>query len=300
MTGARTSFPPVRRAGLIFHGSVSLFLAIAGGICLFVSLEEGATTPVLPWMLAAVVFLVPLPLLIYQGYSLYRAQYVLERDGLSILWGLRAESMPLSDIEWIRPADELGFHLPLPLIRWPGALIGSRNVEGLGEVEFIASGRQNLLLLATPEKVIAISPEDPKGFQRTFQRMVELGSLSPMTTYSSRAVLFWREVLGNRMAKGLLIGGLALNFLLLISVALRVTSQPRLPMGYDATGNMRAAGPSERLLLFPILSMLIYTVDVLAGMFFFRRHEQKTLAYFTWAGFLIPPLLFIVLVTFLI
>jgi len=45
--------------------------------------------------------------------------------GLRLRWGLRAEDIPLPEIEWIRPASDLGFHLPKPFLSMPGALLGA-------------------------------------------------------------------------------------------------------------------------------------------------------------------------------
>ena len=97
------------------------------------------------------------------------------------------EKLPLA--LWLPPRS-----LPLPPLSFPGAIIGLRQVEELGEVEFLASDTKTMLLVATPQKVYAISPEDTRGFVRTFQIAMEMGSITPLTAYSAEPAAFARRV----------------------------------------------------------------------------------------------------------
>ena len=149
-------------------------------------------------LLLTILFYLPIPMAIYRAYALANAAYTLERDGLRLRWGLRAEDIPLPEIEWIRPASDLGFHLPKPFLSMPGALLGARGLSELGTVEFVASEEKTLLLVAASRKIYAISPADPDAFLQSFQRAIELGSLAPLPSYSSQPVAFvarvWRDV----------------------------------------------------------------------------------------------------------
>ncbi|MGZ6286405.1 MAG: PH domain-containing protein, partial [Ktedonobacterales bacterium] len=101
------------------------------------------------YLLVGLVAFAPIPLLGYRAFALFRAEYVLNRDSLELRWGLRDEEIPLMDIEWVRPIEDLAFPLSLPSAVLPGALLGLRRHRDLGIVEFIASDRRNLLLVAT-------------------------------------------------------------------------------------------------------------------------------------------------------
>ena len=79
------------------------------------------------------------PVFGYRAYALLRADYYIDRDSLAMLWGLRVEDIPLTDIEWVRPASDLTNPLVLPRFRLPGAILGTRRHPDLGLVEFIAS-----------------------------------------------------------------------------------------------------------------------------------------------------------------
>jgi hypothetical protein len=274
-------------------------LALSGLGFLMASQQENGLY-FLIWMIGAVILIPPAAWLIYRAYELTQASYVLEREGLRLRWGLRAEDISLRMIEWIRPANELGFDLKLPRYRWQGALVGVRDTEGLGKVEFMASDLEHLLLVATPDRVYAISPEDSKNFLRQFQLINEMGSLTDLPMYSVRPVVFMRAVWSDARARILILLGLGLNFLLFVVTSVFVPTRSAISLGFDNKGQLMPAGPPEALLLFPVLAGLAFGVDLAAGFYFYRREESEVLAYIAWASSsVIPILLMIVMVKLL-
>jgi hypothetical protein len=286
-------FTPLRTRGLMFHILVALFL-LAGSVgFLILSIGQQIGGMFILFLLFSLIFFAPLPVIIYRGYALYNASYQLSRDGLRIRWGLRSEDIPLPDIEWVRPVSELGFRLPLPALIWPGAIRGTRNVPELGPVEFLASTTSTLMLIATPQKVYAISPNDPRGFLRSFQYAIEMGSLTPLKAASSQPAAYARRVWSDRPARGFLIAGLILTFLLFIQVSLIIPSIGTISLGYDAQGNPLPPVPSRQLLLLPVLGLFSYVADLLGGMFFYRRPQDKAVAFLLWISSAFTPLMLI-------
>src|SRR5919109_3462683 len=131
-------FPPAKQLGLILH--VVLILLLAGAsIWGFANLTNASMGPMfVSYLLVGILAFAPIPFLGYRAYALYKADYYIDRDSLAILWGLRVEDIPLTDIEWVRPATDLTHPLSLPRFRLPGAVIGTRRHVDLGRVEFIA------------------------------------------------------------------------------------------------------------------------------------------------------------------
>jgi hypothetical protein len=293
-------FNPGRRNGVIFHSVAMFLLSLGGGLSLWYALQQEARSDIITFILVSLLLLAPLPFIVYRGYSLLQARYTLERDGLRLRWGLRAEDIPLPDVEWIRPADEMGYRLRMPLIRWPGAISGTRDVEGLGPVEFLASDSRTMLLVATPDKVYAISPADLNTFQRTFQRTMEMGSLSPLTSYSTRPVAFLQQVWFDRAARPLIFTGLLLTIILFAAVGMLIANRTTLPLGYNMEGQPLTPGPAEYILLLPILSGLIFVGDLFIGMFLYRRINLRPVAYVLWGGGVITPILLLVATYFLL
>ena len=293
-------FTPLRARGLMFHILVVVFLLAGTAGCLILSLLQEVGGLFALYLILSLVFFAPVPVFIYRGYALYNAYYQLSRDGLRIRWGLRAEDIPLPDIEWVRPAGELGFRLPLPRITWPGALRGTRQVAELGPVEFMASTTSTLMVIATRQKVYAISPDDPRGFLRTFQYAMEMGTLNPLTAASARPAGYARRVWDDRPARVFLIAGLILTLILFTQVSLIVPSAPAISLGFDALGNPQPPVPSRQLLLLPVLGIFAYVADLVGGMFFYRRPEQKPVAFLLWISSAFTPLMLILAVLFLI
>src|SRR6266508_257121 len=171
-------FPPSRRLGLFFHIVIIALLA-AASVFGFVNLTRSQVGPsFVIYLLMAFLAFAPIPFFAYRAYALLRADYYIDRDSLAMLWGLRIEDIPLTDIEWVRPASDLTHPLSLPRFRLPGAVLGTRRHPDLGRVEFIASSSRNMILIATSKRVFAISPRNAAGLVQTFARATELGSLT--------------------------------------------------------------------------------------------------------------------------
>ncbi|GAP15642.1 protein containg bacterial PH domain [Longilinea arvoryzae] len=286
-------FPPPRKRGLITLSSVIVVCGLAGTACLLFSMQQQVGALFVIFLLLTILFYVPIPLAAYRAYALTNASYTLERDGLRLRWGLRAEDIPLPEIEWVRPAAELGFRLPLPLLAFAGGLLGARILPELGLVEFVASEEKNLLLVATPRKVYAISPADPGAFVHAFQRAIELGSLAPLPAYSSQPEAFLARVWRDAPARLLLLTGLGLTLGLLVLASLLIPGRAQISLGFNPAGLPLEAGPAARLLLLPVLAAFCYVADLILGLFFYRNDPQRPVAYLLWVAGVLTPLLLI-------
>lgn len=311
-----SDFPPPRRPGLILLGTAILIFAGGSALSFYVTFQAGETASFLVSLAVGLVLFAPIPLLGYQAYALLSASYTLERDGLRIHWGLRAEDIPLPEIEWVRSAGDLATHLPMPWPRWTGAILGRRHVEGLGPVEFLAADARTLLLVATPSRIYAISPADPRAFLNAFRRANELGSLSPIKAQSANPTLLVGNLWSDPPGRALVLAGLALELALLLSVMLAIPTRPALSLGFATNGQPTDPGPSARLLLLPVLNGVYFLVDLLAGLFFYRRSTRsgaleislspvevrayRVLAYVLWASAVLTGLIMLVGVVFIL
>jgi hypothetical protein len=287
-------FIPPRRRGLITHSAAAAALALFSAGCLAAGLaqEVGGNFAVL--MTLSLAFFLPLPFFLYRTYSLLRATYAVERDGLRLRWGLRAEDIPLPDIEWVRPASELGYSLPLPLLHWPGAIRGVVNVRDLGAVEFMASDTRTLLLVATPAKIFAISPEDQSGFLKAFRRTIEMGSLQPLPSLSIQPTAYLVRIWRDEPARIMLIAGLVVVAVLFVSVSLAVPGRQSVSLGFAPSGEPLPPVPANQLLLLPVLAAFCYVIDLVAGFFFYRRPDWLPIAYLLWGTGVAAPALLLV------
>ncbi|MBG0786058.1 MAG: hypothetical protein H0S79_13255 [Anaerolineaceae bacterium] len=285
-----TEYYPHRRTGILLHGALVLWLLATGGYFFLRANQDASGLDFLLHMMIALVLFAPLLLIGYRLYALMNAVYILRRDGLLIRWGLRREDIPLNDIEWIRPATELGFHLPMPWLRWPGAILGVRRTPELGQVEFLAADVPNMLLVATSQKVFAISPEDVNGFMSQFQHMNELGSLTPIPAQSVYPRLLIGRVWDDRLSRLLILGGFGVGLILLVTVSVAAPG-----LGTIAWTTTGSTAPAERLLLLSVLDGLIWLFNLILGMFLYRRGEDQIIAaYLLWGSSALTGLLLLI------
>jgi hypothetical protein len=287
-------YPP-RRAGLIFQGGTMAILALLGGWGLWRAAQVPIGPPLLGDLLLAFLALAPLPFLFYRLRALQGAYYILERDGMRLHWGLRAIDIPMTAVLWVRRRGELRPAPALPWLRWPGAILGStpRPMPGAGSLEYLASAAGELIYIATPGRVYAISPDAPDDFLLAYRQMIELGSLTPLTPRSIHPVSTYAQVWQLRPARWLLLSGGGLSLALLVWVSLAIPQRAQVLMGAAPPGALAEPVPSAGLLLLPLANFVFFGLNWLFGVFFLRREDFRPLAYLLWGVSALLPLLFL-------
>ncbi|MFT3893023.1 MAG: PH domain-containing protein [Anaerolineales bacterium] len=293
-------FPPSKQYGLILHGSIVLVLGAVAGLG-FVNLARSEVGPyfVIYFLMALLAF-APMPFFGYRAYALYKADYYIDRDSLAMMWGLRVEDIPLTDIEWVRPASDLTHPLVLPRFRLPGSILGTRRHPDLGLVEFIASSSKNLILIATAKRVFAISPKDAAALVRTFARATELGSLMPAEPKSVYPSFIVTQAWENSVARFLWMSGFLLNLGLVIWVGILIPSLSQIPFGFDAYGTPQYVESPVRLILLPLVSASLFAAGLTAGLYFYRWEKTQPLSFIIWISSTICALFFLIAVLFLV
>ena len=286
-------FIPFRRSGLVFQ---SLILAVLGGLTSFLiwfAFQQTTRGLLFLYLIFAFILLIPMGLTAYRLYALMHASYEIDRDGLRIHWGLRVEEIPLLEIEWVRPLEELGEALPGPFMAMPGAYLGAVRLPNLGEVEFAASGMRGLVIVASERKVIAVSPDDPAGFIKSFQLAAEMGSLTPIGSVSTHPGAFAIQVLKDKWSLITLASLLVATIVLVVLDSLLVLGKQTISLGFAPNGTPLEAVPASNLLLLPVLGLIVFTIDLAGGLFFFPRKNMKLAAYSLWVTGTLAMLLLI-------
>jgi len=293
-------FPPPKRFGLFVHGLMIIVLAAIAAAGLYFLARAAVGPEFLFSVLTALVAFIPIPFLGYRAYSLWRADYHLDRDSLALNWGLRVEAVPLSDIEWIRPAADLTQPLSLPSFAIPGALLGLRRHPDLGTVEFMASDARKLLLVATAKRIFAISPADPSALAQTFARATELGSLTPTEAKSVYPSFVITQAWQRGPVRYLWLSGLFLNIGLFVWASLVIPSTPQVAFGLQFARGAFDPVPSTQLILLPVASLVLFVVGWLAGLYFYRWDKERLLAFIVWASSTLTGLLFLIAMMFIV
>lgn len=286
---------PPRRRGLLLGG---IFVALLMGGILF-SVMQLSSAPISAWVILWVILAllcVPLTLIVvYKLYGLWTAMYRLDRDGFYLTWGLAKEQVPMADVRAVHAADDVAPGLkPSRGIWWPGCLTGRKDVDGLGEVEFFATGgREGLLVVELEGRALAISPPEPAIFRQDFLEMIRMGSLEQIPASSQRPDFYFSRLWSDLVARILILVGVLLPLLLLGFLALRAPSlPPQVPFGFSVSGMPDPLAPPGRLLLLPVICSLCTLADLVAGVWVYRREADRPMAYAIWGSALIVGGLF--------
>jgi hypothetical protein len=294
-----TDFPPLRR-GLTLQVTLVIVATVLTALFAVLASQEPIGLRFTIYILVAAFAFFPLPFLSYWLYSLNRANYSLDREKLTLTWGLRVEQIPVSEVEWVRPMESLASPLALPFVRLPGAIMGIRRHPDLGPVEFLASDAKALLLVATSKRVFVISPQDTIGFMQNIQRAIEMGSLSPAKPQSVYPGFVVMQAWDSMLVRYLWLAGLFLNIGLLAWVTLIIPSLGRIPLGFLPSGAPAGPVPGAGLILLPVVSLFSYLTGWVSGLTFYRRLDHRPLAYIVWASGVFSTLLFLVAVMFIV
>lgn len=286
-------FLPEQRRGTLVHLMIILSLLIETGLGFYqVATAETGSGFVL-YLLLTLLILGLLPLVIYRLYALRNAVYVIEREGLLLRWGLRRVEIPMDEILWVHLASELNWTPHLPRIRWTGAILGTRRQAGTDEIEFLCSEAGKLVLIATSRNIFAISPAQPQAFVHTFERFIELGSLSPLPAVSVYPIALARQIWEDRVGRALLFGGLWMGIVLLVWVSLLIPNRQQVFLGFRPDGSPGDQVPAPRLFLLPMVNSFFLLANTVIGLFLFRRTENRPVTYLLWGLNVITSLLFL-------
>jgi hypothetical protein len=288
-------YPPLRR-GLTLQVSLIVMATLVLAVFVILASQEPIGLRFTIYVLVAALAFFPLPFLAYSLYSLSRANYSLDRDKLTITWGLRVEQIPVSDVEWVRPLEAQAAPVAIPFFHFPGVITGVRRHPDLGQVEFLASDAKTLLLVATSKRVFAISPLDASGFMQDIQHAIELGSLSPSAPQSVYPTFVVAQAWESMLARYLWFAGLFLNIGLLGWVSLLIPSLGHIPLGFLPSGAVGEPVPAAGLILLPGVSLFFTALGWVAGLTFYRQPNQRALAHIVWASGVVSTLVFLIAV----
>ncbi len=278
------TYAPSRWKGILFLFAVCAALT---ALEIFLVRNFGGTKIGLQFFLlliAMIIAAVPLGFLLYRLYSLIFSFYRLERDGLHIQWGLRAEVIPLNAIEWIRSPAEMTEDVPWSVLPIPGAYLGTVPVDDRSTYEFLASDMGKMLFLGTSRYIYVISPQKPAAFMTGFERILQMGSLTGEEWTTSRPVGWlldaWADLPGRISTI------LSIFFLvgLYIWIGLNFQADTVLPGAFSPTGAAAEGITPANVLILPLGATFVWFAGTVLGLWIFQRKRERGIAELVWGA----------------
>ncbi len=271
-------YEPPRRLSLILNLGIA-FLALVGALLLLiVGSGNDARALNLSLLVLAVPLLAVFVFFVFRVFLILTTRYLLSRSSLELRWGFRREIIPLDGVEWAHPVSDFETPMPLPGFLLPFQYYGSRNIRGLGVVEFAATDRHNLVLIRADERHFVISPADAHAFAREIESLSGLGAAEAVEPVSQNARSLLGEILQDGMARKLFVAGLIGTLVLAgVTIALSATRQ-------SVTWITLELVPSNRLLLLLLVGALDWLLNTfLGGYFYLRRLLEKRWVFLFWS-----------------
>jgi hypothetical protein len=250
-------------------------------------LARVALSPLMVLWVILPLILLPLAIIVlYRIIGLVTARYQIDRDGFYLRWGMAGEQIAISGIRGMQDGSTLGQMLRPPLgFWWPGCVLGTKETEEYGRVEFFATGgSESGVLILLEERALMISPPDPEAFILAFRSAERMGSLEKIEQYSLRPNFVFGQIWRDWTARGLIGVGALLPILMLGYLALVAPGLPNeVPFGFNSLGQPDTFAPPTRLLLIPLIAGFSWLVDFFVGLWFFRQRAQRMFSYMLWA-----------------
>jgi hypothetical protein len=223
--------------------------------------------------------------LIYQTLSWLTLRYHLDRNRVSVRWIGSEQVVPIRDIQQIVQGARLGDTVVRRRgLHWPGHERGDGLVPGIGRTCFLATRPlAEQLLLVTPGRAFAISPQDTDGFLRAFEVRQKLGPNRLLERQVRRASWLTWPLWSDPTAWALLGAATAINLALFGYLSIRFPGLDyQLPLHFNRLGQADRIGTKMELFALPIIGLIILGTNLVLGLLLYRR--ERAGSYLLWGA----------------
>jgi hypothetical protein len=286
-------FKPISKIGLIVHGVAIILLMGVVSMLIIPLFNHSLSFLFIAYLLSAFLVAIPIPFLAYRTYALFNAEYILERDGIRLKWGLRLEDIPMNEILWVQQAKTYPHPIHYPFFQIPGALLGQVKQPNGEMIEFIASEKKNLVLIGLKNKIYAVSPLELEKFLTVFTDQLEYGSLAEIIPQSIYPSLLVTQIFKLPKMIWLMSASFILNLVLLFASGFASTRFEQVFMSYNVLGMLEDPIPATQLMIFPILSLFFFFSSIILSIVLYRDQSKAKLIYLLQLSNILSCLLFI-------
>ncbi|MGC8780455.1 MAG: DUF1648 domain-containing protein [Anaerolineae bacterium] len=223
--------------------------------------------------------------LCYRVFCAFTLEYWVTRDGVTLVWGLTQQIVPMGRIRRIqRGAPAAGVDRLWPW-HWPYTERRRLWGAGVGVVNSYATRPlSEQLILVTDEECYGLSPADPDKFLDALQSRYALGVARELALELRRPPLWTWPLWRDRTARLLILVGLAGLLLMFGVLAFRYPSLPTdVPLHFDVYGRPDRIAAKAGLFALPLIGLIAWLANAVAGVVLYRR-GQRGAAYLLWGG----------------
>ena len=276
-------------------------LAIALGVLVLAAVQQPGPLMLGLAALSALLGLAAAALLVW-GLAYRRLVYTLTDTSLQVRWLGQTVVLPYAAIDGIYTGQRLVGHAAPSVPRWPGILVGSGRLRGVGRLRFFTTSPDPsaLTLITLEQGGLVVSARNPHDFRTALiERVQQLGDDAPVVGgWQDQAIPTW-SALTERCLLASLAGGVLLGLLVLGLVVLGLPNVADIiPLHFDATGQPSQLGPKGDLLRLPALGVLLLVVN--AGLGILLHARDAVLARLLWiSGAIVQAVLVVAVVRLL-
>jgi hypothetical protein len=226
--------------------------------------------------------------IVYLGYrtlGAFTLEYWVDRNTVTITWGLTQQTVPMGQIERVvvnpsaMPFDGPSlWHWPVPhRRRMSTELFGTLNAYSTRPLP-------EQVVLVTSGENYSLSPADQHRFLAALQDRFALGPNRVVEAELQRPPVWTWPLWRDRAALFLIAAGL---LGVLVMFAALTISYPELssdlPMHFDVAGLPDRIAPKAELFTLPVIGLVVWVFNTGLGVWLYR-HVQRGAAYLLWFG----------------
>lgn len=272
---------------------VGLALAVLDSLIVILILNRSIDGVSFLLLIAALALLFPIAYLSWRAWACLSLSYWIDRNAVTVVWGPLRQVIPMGKIARLERGSTiapppLAFEARPQLARalHYGPDLGRTWIQGDQSVTSLASRpAREQLLLATDEGAFGLSPADPAAFLKALEEHHQLGPTRLLALEQRRPAITQWHLWRDRIAIGLLAGGLAV---VLVQVGTLFFRYPTLPRSLDPSSTTAW----EVLLLLPVFGLAVWLINGIWGALVFA--SQRLAAYLLWSGALMVELVTLV------
>jgi hypothetical protein len=238
--------------------------------------------------LALVLSLGLLGLMAYWLYGLFLSRYLLDRNELVIQWGAVQQVIPMGQVEAVFTGEEVEGPIYFGGGRWPGHCVGFGEVPVPGgdptpALFYATVPPQQQIYVATPGLVYGVSPAQRDDFLESLLKRMEMGPTQAVEQITMRPGFLSWKIWQDRLALGLLGGGILVIVALIGLLCFRFPSLPLLiPLHFDAAGIPDRFGSRVQVFIAPLIGLLTLLFNGTLGGLAYQR--ERMISYLLWAA----------------